>query len=257
MKTALITGASEGIGKAFAQELATRQTNLVLVARSQDKLRTLADELQEQHKIRVEVISQDLILQGACQNLYDRVQDLEIEIDLLINNAGFGDYGAFASRDLQKQLQMIQLNVSALVELTHLFLGQMQSRQQGAIVNVSSMSAFLPIPYMSIYAATKAFVLSFSESLWAENRETGVKILVVCPGPTESNFSEAADFPKVRKRNPSHIPAKEVVEKTLEALNKAEPTIVTGGLGNQVVVNLPRFLPRETVVNLVEKQFKN
>lgn len=256
MKNALITGASEGIGKAFAQELAARQTNLVLVARSEDKLQQLANELQSQYQIQVEIIPLDLTLPEACKSLYNRVHDLGIEIDLLINNAGFGDYGAFASRNLDKLLQMIQLNVSALVELTHLFLQDMQIRQQGAIVNIASVASFVPIPYTSIYAATKAFVLSFSESLWAENRETGVKILVACPGPTESNFFQAGEFPTERKRKPVLTPAKQVVQETLAALHQDEPTIVTGGFNNQVIVNLPRFLPRKTLVSLVEKQFR-
>ncbi|TVQ44600.1 MAG: SDR family oxidoreductase [Gloeocapsa sp. DLM2.Bin57] len=258
MNNALITGASQGIGEAFAQELASRKTNLVLVARSADKLQELAKQLQDQKQIKVEVIPLDLTAPGACQQLYQRVSDLGIEIDLLINNAGFGDYGAFADRKLAKQLEMIQLNITALVELTYLFLGEMQQRQRGAILNISSIAGFQPLPYLSTYAATKAFVLSFSESLWAENRTSGVKIMAVCPGPTESNFSQVAEFPKSNSNSPSKAAsAIQVVKEALQALEKDQPTVVTGGLANQVIVNLPRFFPRETLVNLVEKQFRS
>ncbi len=257
MNNALITGASEGIGKAFAQELASRKTNLVLVARSADKLQALAKQLQEQEQITVEVIPLDLTAPGACQQLYQRVSELGIEIDLLINNAGFGDYGAFATRKLAKQLEMIQLNITAVVELTYLFLREMQQRQQGAILNISSIAGFQPLPYLSTYAATKAFVLSFSESLWAENRSTGVKIMAVCPGPTESNFSQVAEFPQSNNSPSKATPAIQVVKEALQALENNQSTVVTGGFANQVIVNLPRFFPRETLVNLLEKQFRS
>ena len=257
MKNALITGASQGIGKAFAQELATRKTNLVLVARSQDKLQELATNLQKQEQIKVEVIPLDLTVPQASQELYHRVSDLGIEIDLLINNAGFGDYGAFSTRKLTKQSEMIQLNITVLVELTYLFLAEMQQRQQGAILNISSIAAFQPLPYLSTYAATKAFVLSFSEALWAENRSTGVKIMAVCPGPTESNFSEVAEFPHSQNQKIKSVSARQVVKETLKALEQDHSTVVTGGLGNQVIANLSRFFPRETVLNLVEKQFNS
>lgn len=257
MKNALITGASQGIGKAFAQELATRKTNLVLVARSEDKLQELATNLQKQEQIKVAVIPLDLTAPQASQNLYQRVSEMGIEVDLLINNAGFGDYGAFSTRKLTKQSEMIQLNITALVELTYLFLGEMQQRQQGAILNISSIAGFQPLPYLSTYAATKAFVLSFSEALWAENRSTGVKIMAVCPGPTESNFSEVAEFPYSKNSKIKSASAKQVVQETLEALEQDQPTVVTGGLANQVIANLSRFFPRETVLNLVAKQFKS
>ena len=138
MKTALITGASSGIGETFAQELAARNTNLVLVARSEDKLHKLANQLQNQYKIQTDVIVQDLTAPAAAKTLFETVTQKQLIIDLLVNNAGFGDYGAFAQRPLEKQVNMIQLNITALVELTHLFLPGMQQRQSGAIINVSS-----------------------------------------------------------------------------------------------------------------------
>lgn len=257
-KTALITGASFGIGTAFAQELAARQMNLILVARSQDKLYQLAETLKQETAIEVEVIVQDLVQPGATKAVYDRVQEKGLTVDLLINNAGFGDYGAFTERDLSRQVEMIQLNVVALVELTHLFLPQMQQKGSGGIINVASIAAFQPLPYLSVYAATKAFVLSFSEALWAENKDTGVNILALCPGPTESNFFKVADFPEsfAGKSNGQLTSAEEVVKDALKALENNQSNCVTGGFANQLIVNASRFVPREFLVNAVEKQFR-
>jgi uncharacterized protein len=258
MKTALITGASSGIGAAFAKELASRQTNLVLVARSADKLEHLASELQDKWQVQTDVIVQDLTLSGAAKSIFEAVSQKGLRVDLLINNAGFGDYGAFSERDLQKQVNMIQLNIMVLVELTYLFLSEMKQRSQGEIINVSSIAGFQPLPYLSVYAATKAFVLNFSEALWAENKDTGVKILALCPGPTESKFFEVAEFPQVfaRSDNNGYVSASEVVRDALSALDKNQPNVVTGGFGNQVIVNVNRFLPRDLLANLVAQQFK-
>lgn len=257
MKTALITGASSGIGETFARELAARNTNLVLVARSQDKLNQLAQQLQEQFQVQTDVIVQDLTETRAGKTVYEAIAQKELTIDLLINNAGFGDYGPFVERDLQKQLQMIHLNVTTLVELTHLFLPGMKQRGSGGIINVASIAAYQPLPYMSIYAATKAFVLHFSEALWAENKGSGVEILALCPGPTKSNFFEVADFPdSFAGGGTEYASTEEVVKDALKALDKNQSSIVTGGFGNQFVVNISRFVPRETVVSLVEKQFR-
>ncbi len=253
MKTALITGASVGIGAAYAQALAARQTNLVLVARSEDKLKQLAQELQTQFRIQTEIIVQDLALAGAAQLVSEKVSQKGLNIDILINNAGFGDYGVFTERDLSKQLAMIQLNITTLVELTHIFLSRMRAQNQGAIINIASIAGFQPLPYLSVYAATKAFVLNFTEALWAENKHTKVRILAVCPGPTESEFFKTADFPQV---NYKCTPAAAVVRDSLKALENNQPNLVTGGLGNQIIVNLARFMPRELIVSIVEKQFR-
>ena len=196
MKTALITGASTGIGVVFARQLAQRQMELILVARSRDKLEQLAAELEEQYGVKVTVIVQDLTVAGAGKLVYDTVNQKGINVDLLVNNAGFGGYGAFSEQDLARQLEMIQLNNLVLVELSHYFLRPMLAGAGGAIINVASIAGFQPLPYLSVYAATKAFVLSFSESLWAENKDKGVEILALCPGPTESNFFEVARFPR-------------------------------------------------------------
>ncbi len=259
MKTALITGASSGIGQVFAQELAQSKTNLVLVARREDKLKEIAKNLAEKFKIQVDIFVQDLTDTNAAQNVFNFVNNKGIKIDLLINNAGFGDYGAFVERERERQLQMIQLNVLALVDLTYQFLPGMRERKSGEIINLASIAAFQPLPYLAVYAATKSFVLSFSEALWAENNIYGVKILAVCPGPTETEFFQEAKFPKgFESANPnSYTSPEEVVKESLKALAENKANIVTGGWKNQIIVNMSRFLPRETLVNTIEKQLKN
>ena len=259
MTTALITGASSGIGTAFAEELAKKQTDVVLVARSEDKLNKLAQQLQEQFGINAEVIVQDLTLPQAGKSVFDEVAQKGLTIDLLINNAGFGDYGAFVDRSLNKQIEMIQLNITVVVELTGLFLPEMKQRGRGGIINISSIAGFQPLPYMSIYAATKAFILNFTEALWAENKDSGVNILAVCPGPTESQFFEEAEFPQsfAGKNGNNLTPAEDVVKEALKALDKNQSTVVTGGISNQLLVNVPRFLPRDWLASAVEKQFKS
>lgn len=258
MSTALITGASGGIGKAFAQELAARKTNLVLVARSTEKLNQLAKELQEQYKIQVEVIVKDLTEANATDAVFYAIKDKGLTIDLLINNAGFGDYGDFAEGDGERQIKMIQLNILALVDLTHKFLPLMRQRRAGSIINVSSITGFQPMPYISVYAASKAFIVSFSQALWAENRDYGVRILVACPGPTETSFFTEAKFPKSLAGAKNKISTPEqVVDDALKALEKGDCTVVSGGLGNKLIANLHRFLPREALVNILAKQFKS
>lgn len=252
MKTALITGASAGIGAAFAQELAARQTNLVLVARREDKLQQLAQQLQDQHKIQVDFVVQDLTEPAAATAVFDAVTQKGLTIDLLINNAGFGEYGDFGELDRERQLKMIQLNILALVDLTHQFLQGMRQRRSGGIINMSSAAAFQSMPYFSVYAASKAFLLSFSESLWAENKSYGVRVVAVCPGPTETQFFQEAEFPPLlaSAAAANYTPTEVVVREALEALEKNQPTLVPGDVRNQLLVNLPRFLPREAMVSL-------
>ncbi|MBF2063689.1 MAG: SDR family oxidoreductase [Calothrix sp. C42_A2020_038] len=257
MTTALITGASGGIGRGFAEELAARKSNLVLVARSEEKLNQLASQLQTQHNIKVDVIVKDLAQPGSTADVFNYTQEKGIIIDTLINNAGFGEYGEFAERDSERQVKMIQLNVLALVELTHKYLPLMQQRKSGNIINVASIAAFQPIPYMSVYAASKAFVLSFSESLWAENREYGVHVLCVCPGPIDTNFFTEARFPPtLAAKNIQVTKVETVVRDTLQALEKGETVVVSGGFTSHLIPKLSRLVPRKTLVSVIEKQFK-
>ncbi len=252
MTTALITGASAGIGAVFAQELAARHQDLVLVARSADKLQQLAQKLQDKYQIQAEIVVQDLTAPAAAKAVFDAVSQKGLTIDLLINNAGFGEYGDFVELDREKQLKMIQLNILALVDMTHQFLPGMRKRRSGKIINMSSASAFQPMPYFSVYAATKAFILSFSEALWAENRRYGVRVLAVCPGPTDTNFFQDAAFPSflanVAAQN--YTRAEVVVQEALQGLEKNQSSVVPGDIRNQLLVNLPRFLPREATLNL-------
>jgi len=252
MATALVTGASAGIGETFAQELAVRQTNLVLVARSEAKLQQLSQQLTAKYPIQVECIVQDLTVPAAAKAVFDTVTQKGLTIDLLVNNAGFGDYGSFAERDGELQVKMVQLNILALVDLTHQFLPSMRQRRSGGIINMASVAAFQPMPYFSVYAASKAFILSFSEALWAENHSFGVRVLAVCPGPTETSFFQDAEFPsalaKTAARN--YTPREVVVRQALQALEKDRSVVIPGGLENQLIANLPRFLPREALIGL-------
>lgn len=258
MSTALITGASGGIGKAFAQELAARNMNLVLVARSEEKLNQLAAELQTKHNIKVDVIVRDLTESDATNAVFEYTQEKGLTIDLLINNAGFGDYGDFAERDGERQVKIVQLNIVALVDLTHKYLPLMRDRRSGDIINVASIAGFQPIPYISVYAASKAFVLSFSQALWAENRSYNVRVLCSCPGPTETNFFIEAKFPTtIAAKNTQIATPQAVVRDALKALEKGESTVVSGGFATSMITGLSRFVPRQTLVSLLEKQFKN
>jgi len=258
MKTALVTGASSGIGATFARQLASRDYNLVLVARSHNKLQQLAQQLEKDHSIYTVVIPQDLTQPKAAQTLFDTVTAKGVNIDLLINNAGFCDYGLFADSSLTRQLEMIQLNISALVALTHLFLRPMRQQGEGGIINVSSIAGFQPIPYLSIYAATKAFVLNFSEAIWEENQDASITVTCVCPGPTETEFFMKANFPNSVTESSQHnyTSPEEVVQAALNAFWHKQASIVPGGLGNQLIANLGRFLPRETLVKAVANQFR-
>jgi uncharacterized protein len=257
-KTALVTGASTGIGAMFAQVLAAEGSNLVLVARSADKLHQLATDLEQQFGIQVWVILQDLTQPDAALRVYEAITQQEITVDLLVNNAGSGDYGEFGQRSHHRQSEMIKLNILSLVEMTHLILPQMQQRQSGGIINIASITGFQPVPYLAVYAATKAFIIHFSEALWAENHQTGVKVLVVCPGPTRTDFFAVADM----ERNPGLMAAQtyedshRLVRQAIKALSAGKSTLVTGGWKNQAIANGSRFTPRQWLAKLLEPTFR-
>ena len=226
-KTALITGASSGIGEAFAHILAARGMNLVLVARSADKLRALAQALSEQHSIRAEVVPADLCREGAAQEVYRRTQELGVPVDLLVNNAGFGTFGGFNTLTSEREHEEIMLNVTALVDLTHAFLPAMVERKAGGVINVASIAAFQPLPYQAVYGASKAFVLSFSLALWAEYRKQGVRVVTLCPGPTATNFFTILGSDEVPMMGRMHT-AEAVVMTGLRALEQGRPYAVEG-----------------------------
>jgi uncharacterized protein len=248
-KTTLITGASGGIGEAFARQLAGKGMNLILVARSQDKLAALAADLSNAHRVRADVIAADLVQPGAAQGVYDRARALDLRVDLLVNNAGFATHGFFEQLPLARQLEEIALNVSALVELSHAVLPDMLARRDGGIINVASTAAFQPIPYMAIYGASKAFVLSFSEALWAENRGRGVTITALCPGATETGFFDvvaAEEASLGRRASPADVAAL-----GLHALERGQPSAIHG-LNNYLLANLSRAVPRSITARIGE-----
>jgi short-subunit dehydrogenase len=256
---ALITGASGGIGRAFAQALAAKHTNLILVARSQAKLEELATTLTSKFQIKTLVIAIDLASEGATRQVYEQVRAASWQVDLLINNAGVGDYGDFAERSLVRQQAIIQLNVLAFIELTHYFLPLMREQKQGVIMNISSITAFQPIPYLSTYAATKAFIAHFSRSLWAENRRFGIRVLVVCPGPTETEFFHAAEMSSHTElmAKQTYETAESVVAEALAALAKGKSLVVTtGGRQNRLIEIAAKFTPQRLLLRILEAQFR-
>lgn len=253
MNTTLITGASSGIGEEFARKLAARGRNVFLIARSEDKLVTLCNELGRISSIRAQYFAVDLSQPEAPTRLFEEAGKRGIEIDMLINNAGFGSFGDFTRQDIARELNMIDLNVKALVELTYHFLKPMRERGQGTIINVASTAGFQPVPFMSTYAATKAFVLSFSEALWEENRPYGVHVMALCPGVTETNFFEAARGTKPPARV-AQTP-EDVVETALRALARRKSHVVSGWT-NFVMTEAERLVPRSLVVRAAGKMMR-
>src|SRR6266404_1429617 len=248
MNTTLITGASSGIGEVFARKLAARGNNLLLVARSEDKLINLCNELGRSKSIRAQYVALDLSERDAPARLFAEAQNRGLEIDFLINNAGFGSMGEFTKLDLDHGLNMINLNVRSLVELTHRFLVPMRERKSGSIINVASTAGFQPVPFMATYAATKAFVLSFSEALWEENRPYGIRVMALCPGVTDTNFFAASRM----ERPPARISQtpEEVVETALRALRRGKSSVISGWT-NFVMVESERLVPRSLILRAV------
>jgi uncharacterized protein len=249
---ALVTGASRGLGKAFAETLAARKQNLVLVARSKDKLDALARDLKASHGILAEALEFDLACPGAGQRLVQQLLDRQLRIHLLVNNAGFGARGRFWELPLDRQLEMIRLNNDAIVELTFHVLPSMIERGQGAIINVSSAAGFQPIPYAALYAATKSFLTSFSLGLEQELRPHGLRVVTVCPGRIRAR-SQTEGAPKVeRDFSALHQMPEEVVKDSLKALDRGGGLVVPG-FTNKIALFAERFIPRRVVPKLVAK----
>jgi hypothetical protein len=242
---ALITGASSGIGACFARALAARGRHLVLVARSKDKLEALTTEIAAKHSLRIEVIQQDLSVPGAADRLAAVLKERGIAVDLLVNNAGFGAQGEFWKLPLDRQLKMLRLNIVTLTELTYLLLPAMVARRSGGIINISSTASFQPIPYTSVYAATKAYVTSFSMGLAEEAGEYGVKVLALCPGGTATNFWEAGQFSKREFPGGLQSP-EEVVKVGLRALDRGRSLAVPRFV-NRLMIFVQRLAPRRLV----------
>jgi len=224
---ALITGASSGIGAAFARLLAARGMHLILTARREDRLRELASDLHTRHGTRTEIIVGDLCEAGSAKRLFDEVTQRGIAVELLINNAGFGFVGVVDETDPHRMSEMVQLNITSLVELTYLFLPQMLERKHGGIINLASVAAFQPVAYMPVYAASKAFVLHYSEALWAECRDRGVTVTALCPGTTQTDFFDVANVPGWLKKHQFSTP-EEVVKAALKALERRKQFVIPG-----------------------------
>jgi len=251
---ALVTGASSGIGKCFARALAARRHNLVLVARSKDKLETLAAELRAAHGVEAEPLPFDLSDPPAPARLVAALREHDREVDLLVNNAGFGARGEFWKLPLDRQLEMLRLNAGALTELTYLLAGPMIARRSGAIINVSSTVGFQPVPWTTVYAATKAFVTNFSLGLGEELKPYGVRVVTLCPGGTQTNFFEASRYGQ--RTMPGGLqPPEEVVELALKTLERGGGLAVPRLL-NKLTVFVQRFVPRSVVMKATARLFR-
>jgi len=251
-ETVLITGASSGIGLELAKCFAADGGRLVLVARSTEALEKLAAELRRDWKVEVTVLTADLSQPETPKRIFAELSAQKISVDVLVNNAGFGANGSFAELSLPRQLEMLQVNITALTELTGLFLPGMIQRRRGGILNVGSVAGFVPGPGMAVYYATKAFVLLFTEALAEELAGTGLTVSVLCPGPTESNFGSVARGKKVRQIKTSKMSAEAVAVYGHRAFRKGKVTAVPG-MQNQIFVFLNRILPRPLPRKIVKR----
>jgi uncharacterized protein len=251
-RTALITGASGGIGYELAKLFAKDHHNLILVARSGSKLTQFADEMQRQFGIVAKPITADLSGAGAAQALFDRVQQENLSVDFLVNNAGYGVHGEFAHIPLEESLGQIQLNISALTALTRVFLNPMIQRRSGRILNVASTAAFQAGPLMAVYYASKAYVLSFSEALANELKPSGVTVTCLCPGPTETGFQERAAMGNSRLVKFGMMSGKSVALEGYRAMLAGKPLVIAG-FRNWLVAESVRFAPRKMVTAVSRK----
>ena len=253
MNVTLITGASSGIGKAFAHRLAAEKHDLVLVARSEDKLHQLCDELMLEYDITAHYIAINLIDFQADERLFNETEKHGMRVEWLINNAGFGSMGDFAQLDLERELEMIELNVMTLVALTHRYLKPMRERKKGTIINVASTASFQPVPFMANYAATKAFVRSFSEAIAEENRPHGITVTALCPGPTDTNFFAASKIGENVRQTMAQKgmqTAEEVVETALRAVKAGKAQAVSGWF-NSLLARSVNLIPNSLITRAV------
>lgn len=245
-KTALITGASAGLGQEFARLAAADGHDLILVARRKDRLEALAAELEAAHGIAARVLAEDLAHRAAPSRVAEAIQARGVGVDILINNAGFGSHGAFAQADRARELEMVDVNIRALLELTHLFLPDMLGRKQGRILNVASVASFVPGPLMATYYASKAFVLSFTEALSVELRGTGVTATACCPGPIATEFGRVAGSERTNLFRSRPADPLRVARHGYRAM-LAGKVVAIPGFKNKLSALLPRMSPRSWV----------
>lgn len=250
--TVLITGGSTGIGFELARVFAGEGYEIILVAKNPERLERAAATLRRDFHVTVTALTSDLAQGAGPQKLYDDVKQKFLHVDILVNNAGHGDYGKFSESDLEKELQMMQLNMVSLVRLSKLFLKDMVKHNRGRILNVASTAAFQPGPFMAIYYATKAFVLSFSEAVNSELKGTGVTVTTLCPGPTESNFSKVANIEGNKLFKAGVMDAPSVARIAYKALMK-DRSVVIPGFRNRLLAASVRFFPRDLVTFLSRK----
>ncbi|HKW89104.1 MAG TPA: SDR family oxidoreductase [Candidatus Acidoferrales bacterium] len=252
-KWALVTGASAGIGRALAEQLAASGANLVLTARRRDRLEHLASWLASEHGVKTEIVVADLARPEAPSQIQAFVQGRGLEIELLINNAGFGAYGPFHESPLERDLEMVRVNCSAVVELTRIFLPEMVARKHGDILIVASVAGFQAVPYISLYAATKAFDLHFALGIAEEVRRHGVHVCALCPGSTTTEFREVAGQPPRTFRGAET--AEKVARVALNALAKGKSSVISG-LKNRFNVEGQRLAPRRLVTRVAAGMFR-
>ena len=252
-KTVLVTGASSGIGLALANSLARRGAHVILTARSTDRLNEVAADVTR-HRVTAHVFSGDLSQPGAAQRLHDEVAQAGLTVDLLINNAGYGRWGDFGEFGRADYGQMIQLNITALTDLCHLFIPGMIARGSGGVINVGSTASFVPVPYAAVYSASKAYVLLLSDALRFEYATQGVSIMTLCPGATDSNFKTVAAANLKTGSGAAGDSAESVAEEGLDAYLQGKSYVVPGQ-GNKKFTWLPRLLSRERVLNMVGQNF--
>lgn len=251
---ALVTGASSGIGSEFARQLAARGMHLVLTARRQDRLEELSQELDTRHGTKTLIVPGDLADPTFPSQLCEAVRDHDLKLQLLVNNAGFGFVGTIQDADAARMVDIVQVNITALTEMTYLFLPDMLVRGEGAVINLASVTAFQPVAYMPVYAATKAFVLHFSEALWAETRDHGVTVMALCPGTTQTEFFETAGVSGWLKKQRSQT-VQHVVKAALRGLRKERQYYVPGWI-NYLLSLAVRLAPRRFVVVETMKYFR-
>lgn len=254
--TCLITGASSGIGAELARGLAGRGLGVTLVARREERLLELADELDESYGVRAEVVKADVSAPRSRSRLTAAVEERGLTVEVLVNNAGFGSGGRFTRLDADKEASMVRTNVEAVVALTGHYLPQMAERGRGAVLNLASLIAFQPVPFQATYGASKAFVLSFTDALHEEMRGTGVTLTAVCPGPVRTEFGEAGGFGGADERipKPLWLDAERVARDALAALERGDRVTVPGA-GNQLAALWGQHLPRSILLPLVRRMW--
>ena len=249
-KTALITGASNGIGLELAKIFAKEGYDLILIARNKEKLDAVKSNLEAAYKQQIYIYAKDLSEKDAAYDIYNFTQDQHLAIDILVNNAGFGDFGKFLDSDLTKQTEMIQVNVTALVQICHLFTQQMAERKSGKILNIASIAAFQAGPLMAVYYATKAFVLSFSEALSVELKNSGITVTALCPGPTSTGFEQNANLESSGLFKNLKITTAESVALFGYRMLIKNKLIAVPGATNKFIVWAAKLLPRRFMRNM-------